>query len=290
MTALSKTESDQGQPLNHAGNFAKASSLIREAAAQGANLAVLPEYHLASWVPDSSEFVGTAQHSATYLEKYRALAKELGVAIVPGTILEPTDKSTGLANVAYFIGPDGVVLNRYQKKNLWHPERPHLVADIETPHVAFDTPWGRMGMLICWDVAFPEAYRALVADGAKMVVTPSFWLADDAGDGASLNPQSESLFLNSTLVARAFENTCAIVFVNAAAPKGATDGKDSLGNEFCGVSQVAMPILGALGGPMGPAEDVRVVDVDMGVLELAENTYKVRQDMAKENWHYGKGA
>ena len=261
--------------------------MIREAAAQGANLAVLPEYHLASWSPESPEFVATAQHSASYLEKYRALAKELGVGIVPGTILEPTD-GDGLANVAYFIGPDGAVLSRYQKKNLWHPERPHLVADIETPHGAFDTPWGRMGLLICWDVAFPESYRELVADGAKMVVTPSFWLADDAGDGVSINPQSEKLFLDSVLVARAFENTCAVVYVNAAAPKGAVDGKDPLGNEFCGVSQVAMPILGALGGSMGPCEEMRVVDVDMGVLDLAESQYKVRQDMAKEGWHYRK--
>ncbi|OAQ74031.1 nitrilase/cyanide hydratase and apolipoprotein N-acyltransferase [Pochonia chlamydosporia 170] len=278
------------EPLAPANNFARAEAYIRDAASQGANLAVLPEYHLAGWVPDAAEFTSTATQSAPYLEKYRALAKELNITIVPGTLLEPeTSSGSGLANVAYFIGPDGAILGRYQKKNLWHPERPHLAADIETPHTAFDTPWGRMGMLICWDVAFPEAFKALVADGARMIVSPSFWLADDGGEGSDLNPDSEKLFLDNVCVARAFENTAAVVYVNAGAPKGSKDGKDGRGNTFCGVSQVTLPIVGRLGGgeSMGPAEEMGVFEVDMGVLDMAESVYKVRGDMAREGWHYG---
>jgi predicted amidohydrolase len=241
-------------------------------------------------VPDAAEFTATAAQSKPYLDKYRALAKELQIAIVPGTLLEPeTSAGSGLANVAYFIGPDGAILGRYQKKNLWHPERPHLAADIETPHTAFDTPWGRMGMLICWDIAFPEAYKALIADGAKMIVTPSYWLAEDGGEGADLNPDCEKMFLDNVCVTRAFENTAAIVYVNTAAPKGSTDGKDGRGIKFCGVSQVTVPIVGRLGGgdSMGPAEEMRVLEVDMAVLDMAESVYKVRADMAREGWHYG---
>ncbi|KID93051.1 Nitrilase/cyanide hydratase and apolipoprotein N-acyltransferase [Metarhizium guizhouense ARSEF 977] len=278
------------QPLAPTDNFARAEAYLRDAASQGANMAVLPEYHLASWVPDAVEFASIAAQSAPYLEKYRALAKELNMAIVPGTLLEPeTSSGSGLANVAYFIGPDGAILGRYQKKNLWHPERPHLAADIESPHTAFDTPWGRMGMLICWDIAFPEAYKALVADGARVIISPSFWLADDGGEGSDLNPNCEKMFLDNVCIARAFENTAAIVYVNSGAPKGSTDGKDGRGNTFCGVSQVAVPIVGRLGGgeSMGPAEEMRVFEVDMGLLDMAESVYKVRGDMAREGWHYG---
>ncbi|KID77923.1 Nitrilase/cyanide hydratase and apolipoprotein N-acyltransferase, partial [Metarhizium brunneum ARSEF 3297] len=278
------------QPLAPTDNFARAEAYLRDAASQGANMAVLPEYHLASWVPDAVEFASIAAQSAPYLEKYRALAKELNMAIVPGTLLEPeTSSGGGLANVAYFIGPDGAVLGRYQKKNLWHPERPHLAADIESPHTAFDTPWGRMGMLICWDIAFPEAYKALVADGARVIISPSFWLADDGGEGSDLNPNCEKMFLDNVCIARAFENTAAIVYVNSGAPKGSTDGKDGRGNTFCGVSQVAVPIVGRLGGgeSMGPAEEMRIFEVDMGLLDMAESVYKVRGDMAREGWHYG---
>ncbi|KAK2603503.1 hypothetical protein QQS21_004272 [Conoideocrella luteorostrata] len=286
------------EPLAPAHNFARAETYIRDAAIEGAHIAVLPEYHLNGWTPDHADFAATAHQSAGYLEKYRALAKQLNIAIVPGTLLEPeaaaaapsssSSSNEGLANVAYFIGPDGAILGRYQKKNLWHPERPHLAADIETPHRAFDTPWGRIGLLICWDIAFPEAYKALVADGAKMVISPSYWLADDGGIGADLNPESEKTFLDSVCVARAFENTAAVVYVNAGAPRSSKDGRDGKGNKFCGVSQVALPIVGRLGGDsMGAEEQMKVFELDMGLLDMAEGVYKVRADMAKEGWHYG---
>lgn len=288
------------------GNFSRAKAFIRAAAAQGANLVVLPEYHLSSWTPDKQALLSAAQESAQHLERYQALASELAIAIVPGTILEPLpspestassslspglDSGSGIANVAYFIGPDGAILGRYQKKNLWHPERPHLTPDSSTPHTTFDTPWGRIGLIICWDLAFPESCRALVRDGAaRLVICPAFWLASDGGAaGATINPQCETLFLESVAVARAFENTCAFVFCNTAAPEGSVDGvesnKDGVGVQYVGLSQVAMPLQGAL-GKLGPEEGMSVVDVDLRVLDIAEDEYKVRQDMAREGWHY----
>ncbi|KAK5987816.1 putative nitrilase [Cladobotryum mycophilum] len=284
------------KPLDVAGNFARAEGYIRKAAAQGTNLAVLPEYHLSSWKPDVNVLLAAARESAPYLARYQALAKELGVAIVPGTILELTSpgseeegegEANGIANVAYFIGPEGSILGRYQKKNLWHPERSILTADAETPHLAFDTPWGRFGLLICWDLAFPESFRELVADGARFVVVPTYWLASDNGDeGDSVNPLSETLFLESVTVARAFENTCGFVLCNVGAPLGSgSSGKDDEGTEFVGLSQVAMPMLGAL-GKLGAEEGMSVISVDTKILDVAEETYKVRGDMAKEGWHY----
>jgi predicted amidohydrolase len=243
----------------------------------------LPEYHLTSWAPEAASFTAAARSSPEYLQRYQALAKELRIAIVPGTLLEPL-ASGSLANACYFIGPEGDILARYQKKNLWHPERPHLTADAETPHTAFDTPWGRVGLIVCWDLAFPEACRTLVADGARIIVCPAFWLAGDAGQGADVNPQSEKLFLETMAVARAFENTCAFIFVNTAAPKDQTT--DAKGNEYVGVSQVAMPLQGALDRPLGPGEAMKVVEVDLNVLDVAEKVYKVREDMKRDEWHY----
>jgi predicted amidohydrolase len=86
-------------------------------------------------------------------------------------------------------------------------------------------------------------------------------------------------FLNSTLIARAYENTAAIIFVNAGGP--ASEG-------YCGLSQVAMPLVGAVKGSFtGPEEGMRIVEVDMKILEVAERNYKVREDMKREDWHYG---
>lgn len=105
-------------------NHRKAAEYIAAAAAQGAQLAVLPEYHLTNWVPADAGFVDLCAQWETYLEKYRALARKHDICVVPGTIVEhhkdAATEEEKLINVAYFISNDGEVLGRYQKKNLWY--------------------------------------------------------------------------------------------------------------------------------------------------------------------------
>ncbi|KUJ23073.1 carbon-nitrogen hydrolase [Mollisia scopiformis] len=273
------------KPLDQKGNHAKAVTFLREAAAQGCDLAVLPEYHLTSWVPESPEFIPLCAEYKTYLEAYCQLAKELKMNIVPGTIVEKHTSDTSpdeLHNVAYFISSTGSILSSYTKKNLWHPERPHLTSSSHTPHAAFDTPLGKCGMLICWDLAFPEAFRELIAGGAKTIIIPTFWNLSDCNEaGLKANPLSEKLFLESTLVSRTFENTCMVVFANAGGPEGTRIEKGG----FLGLSQVAVPFKGAL-GKLGQGEGMSVVEVDMQVLEDAEENYRVREDMGRSGWHY----
>jgi predicted amidohydrolase len=104
-------------------NFNKAAQYIRSAAAQGAELVVLPEYHLTNWLPKDPAFLGLCDQWETYLNKYKELAKECGICIVPGTIVEThpgeEKEENRLLNVAYFIDCEGVVIGKYVKKNLW---------------------------------------------------------------------------------------------------------------------------------------------------------------------------
>lgn len=278
---------------NPTSNFQRAAELIRAAASQGACLVVLPEYHLSGWVPDSPTFAALALDWSSWIEEYRSLAHELRVNIVPGTIVQatPTDLDSDaatshrskipLSNVSTFISDRGEILGSYTKRNLWHPERPHLTASsLSSPHTVVSTPLGLVGILICWDLAFPEAFRALVRQGAKIIIIPSFWTSDDCSDeGQRRNPDAEALFVESTLTSRAFENTCCVVFVNAG-------GKPHEG--ALGLSQVTMPFVGKVKGSFeGSCEGVRVVEVDMEILEEAERNYKVREDMGRADWHYG---
>jgi len=280
------------KPLAIEENYNKAVSFIRSAASQGCHLAVLPEYHLTSWVPDDPSFISLCAQYQKYLDGYCALAKELSICIVPGTIVEKVDEN--LLNVATFISNTGEILHKYTKKNLWHPERPHLTASsISDPHVAFDTPLGKVGLLICWDLAFPEAFRALIKSGAHTIIIPTFWSHSDCTPaGLTHNPLSEKLFLQSTLVARAFENTCCVVFCNAGGPSidgdtaKAGSSTDVDAPNYLGLSQIAVPFKGPL-FELGASEEMRIAEVDMAILADAEDNYKVRYDLGREDWHYG---
>lgn len=194
-------------------NYERAANFIRSAASQQADLVVLPEYHLLNWVPDEPGFKAACADWQTYVDRYCALAKECSINIVPGTILELHNKDQedeALLNVAYFIDTHGEVLGRYVKKNLWGDiERLHLTSSSTDPHRAIDTPLGKVGILICWDLAFSEAWRELICQGVKIFIIPTFWtLLDCSEAGRAVNPTSEVLFLDSILTSRCFENTC----------------------------------------------------------------------------------
>lgn len=137
------------------------------------------DLYQANWLPNASNFREACSNWRNYLERYQALAKELDICIVPGTIVETVEDGQvssspsaesgagkhaavhdrentsvpGLVNVTYFIDNKGSILSRYVKVNLWgSSERPYLRSAGRAPHVAFDTPLGRMGLLICWDL------------------------------------------------------------------------------------------------------------------------------------------
>ncbi|MCJ1405568.1 hypothetical protein MMC11_008796, partial [Xylographa trunciseda] len=272
----------QVKPLQPAANFARATTFIRSAAAQGCHLAVLPEYHLTNWLPTSPTFAAACSSWETYLTAYRALAAELHICIVPGSIVRPcTPTATApqsLENATYFISSTGDILGSYVKKNLWGPtERAYLssaaAAARATPNRAIDTPLGKVGLLICWDLAFPEAWRELVVQGARLIIVPTLWTRSGASDaGRAYNPSAPALFLDSVLTARTYENTCAVVFANAGGRPG--------GN-YVGLSQVTAPYVGPLVRLGTQAEGMAVAELDMQIVEDAEQNYEIRKDLAR---------
>ncbi|KAK5994171.1 Vegetative incompatibility protein HET-E-1 [Cladobotryum mycophilum] len=271
------------KPVSPKDNFEKAATEIRSAAVKGAQLAVLPEFHLTSWVPEHPNFAASCGDSVVYKGRYQELARELNIHIIPGTIIEPVETTTAsggrvveLHNLAHFIAATtGDILFTYQKKNLWHIERGVLTAGRKQPHKAFDVPLPgggsvRVGMLVCWDLSFPEASRELAMDGAQLIVISAFW--DMFGMDPrllALNRQADVVYLDGVLLARAYENNSAIAFCNA-----------------WGQSQVTMPTLGSLGKLDPHIDDLILSEVDFDVLRLAEEHYKIRVDIGGEDWHY----
>lgn len=215
------------------------------------------------------------------------------MCIVPGTVVErhPTTSEAALPgsnilndaqgefqlfNTAYFISRDGEILGSYRKKNLWHTERSHQSRG-QDKHAAIDTPIGKIGLLACWDLAFPEAFRELVQDGADIIIVPTCWTLDESCPlGLKLNPNYEVLFLNSLITTRCFENSCAIVFANSGGPS----------DVYVGLSQVVVPFLGPIDAMKDSSEGLLLADIDLEVLKAAEVNYKVREDTRGVRWHY----
>lgn len=140
------------KPLAQSLNFQKAASFVRAAAAQGAKLAVLPEYHLTNWLPHEPKFLECCDEWKVYLNKYKDLAKECKICIVPGTIVErhkeiPDEDERGtLLNVAYFIDDKGEIVGKYVKKNLWYA---FLQLIIPSPHPIFSQPSMSGSTMVC---------------------------------------------------------------------------------------------------------------------------------------------
>ncbi|GAA6053313.1 hypothetical protein JCM3770_006680, partial [Rhodotorula araucariae] len=236
---------DSEQPLPAELNLRRAHDLVRQAALQGADLVTLPEYFLSGVVADAQHWhlaqyphshahlaASAASHSAAqhWLSTFQALAKDLAVDIQVGTIVERAvgddgqeltrdvvvvDDETGdkrtetrpvLENVATYIDCNGNILHRYKKRNLWWPEKEYLCEGTED-HQVFDTRFGRVGMLICWDLAWPRAFQSLLLQNVALVLAPTYWTATDAGPlGLAHNPRSEATYLEHLIPTRAWDN------------------------------------------------------------------------------------
>lgn len=161
-------------------NIRAASILIREAKAQGADFIATPE-NTTLMAPDGGARVekSFAENADPALPAFRALAEELGIWLLLGSLAIKVSK-TKTANRSFLIDPKGKIAARYDKIHLFDVDLPsgetyresNTVADGERAVLA-ETPWGRIGLSICYDLRFPQLYRALAKAGAFMLTVPS---------------------------------------------------------------------------------------------------------------------
>lgn len=251
-------------------NLAKAEQFIEQAVAQEADLIVFPEDFLAGPLEGR---VDLADFDQRYVKHFQQLAVQYGIDIVPGSIIEGDESD--LYNTAYYIDRNGDILSRYRKVNLWLPERSYITPG--TTHTVFETRFGKVGLVICWDLMFPEIFRAMVSEGVEMVICPSYWCLEDAGKGQKLNQYSEVMLVNALCLARAFENEVVLVYANAAGKYVSEQATSTL----IGQSQITVPFKGPLDIAMDNVETMLVEEVDLDVLAVAEEAYEIRSDLRK---------
>lgn len=183
-------------------NVDRAVEMVREAAAKGAKIVCFPEMFNTGYnfqlIGDGFHNCGETidGHTITRLQK---VAKECACYVIAPITLEKKVKGV-FYNAAVVIDDEGVVLGDYSKHHLWAAERYYFHAGEDIP--VFDTKYGKIGVMICYDAGFPETARVLTLKGAELIFMPSAWRIQD-WDMWNLNiPQ------------RALENTLYVAGVN----------------------------------------------------------------------------
>lgn len=235
-------------------NLETASRLVGEAAAQGAGLVVLPE----KW-----PVLGAIHHMRAAAQPLDgelvsglcSLASELGIDLVAGSVSEPGDDER-LFNSSIHVGPDGEVKAVYRKLHLF---------DVDLESISYRESDGEragdeivcsqaadgsgIGLTICFDLRFPELYRALALAGARVLCVP-----------AAFTLETTRAHWEILLRARAIEQQCFVIAANqfGASASGIESGGRSMIIDAWGEILAQAPESG---------EAVIVADLDMEHLE-----------------------
>jgi N-carbamoylputrescine amidase len=151
------------------GNIFRTDALLESAARSKARLIVLPELCISGYpLRDAKEARLCSERvpGGPSTERWTEIAKSHDVCIVGGVCERVRD---GLFNTAVVVGPDGYV-GAYRKTHLWDDEKTIFLPGDRLR--SFDTPLGRLGVMICYDNYFPEVPSALAASGADVICHP----------------------------------------------------------------------------------------------------------------------
>ena len=224
-----------------------------------ADIIIFPEYSISGGLP-IEEGIDT---NGDYLKEFIRMASKYNIDIIPGTIIE---ESEGLRNTAYYISSKGVVLGRYEKKNLWKTEKEKIIPGNNI--VVFQTDYGIVGMSICWDLMDSTIYHNMALQGARIVYCPSLWYKGTMMNIHSNNMDAQKMHVNSLCQARAVENGIIIAYSNGV-------GRARIGesHDYCiGQSQITMPVLGRI-AYMDGDEGMIISDIDTTIIDEARNAY-----------------
>lgn len=160
-------------------NLEEAEAWVREAARMGTKVAALPEVF--NWRGEKREERSHAEAiPGPTTEVMARLAREFGLYLLVGSILEEIPGSSKAYNTSLLFDPQGRILARYRKLHLFDVDIEGGVSILEsatrepgTDIVVAKTEFCPMGLSICYDLRFPELYRALAAKGAQIIFVPS---------------------------------------------------------------------------------------------------------------------
>jgi predicted amidohydrolase len=252
-------------------NVRVTSDFIREAKSKGAQFIATPE-NTTLMAPDGGAKLESSftEDRDPALPAFAALAKDLGVWLLIGSLaIKVSDTRT--ANRSFLIDPEGRVAVRYDKIHLFDVDLPSGETYRESNTVAGgsravigEMPWGKVGLTICYDLRFPQLYRALAQKDAFMLTVPS-----------AFTETTGKAHWHVLLRARAIENGAFVI-----AP--AQGGTHANGRQTYGHSLIVAP-WGEVIAEAGTDPGVIVADIDPALVKAARaRVPNLRHDRAFE--------
>lgn len=250
--------------LDREENLRRIETFIQRAVEQSANVIIFPEDCMTGSIfGDLSKLDTTGAAKLAFQE----LAKKYHIDIVTGSSMEGT--GDGNFNTSYYIDAEGNVLGTYRKNHLYPSEYTFLKPGTEAP--VFDTAYGKVGIVICWDMLFSEIFQRMKSQGVQIIYCPSYWYKEIAEAMSELNANSEEEQIDALCISRALETNCVLVYVNAAGIQAYPNGtKDTL----IGHSQITMPVLGPLKKITSRDETMFVQEINTSLLERSRKIYQ----------------
>ena len=159
-------------------NIKNAENFVREAADRGAVLAVLPEMFNCPY--DNAWFLRFAEpENGPTAQRLAGLAEETGLTLIGGSIPE-IDSEGKIYNTSFCFNPRGEIIGKHRKVHLFDIDirggQRFKESETLSPGESItiiDTAWGKIGLAICFDIRFPELFRAMARRGARIIIVPA---------------------------------------------------------------------------------------------------------------------
>lgn len=243
-------------------NFARAAEFVAEAARRGSHLVVLPElwntaYDLEHAAEHAAPLARSADEAGAFGD-FARLARENRVWLA-GSLLE--GRNGRHYNTTALYSPAGELCADYSKIHLVPMLDEHLYLSGGEKRTLAETPWGKAGLAICYDLRFPELFRRYALDGARLMILPAEW------------PTVRQAHWRTLLRARAIENQCFVLACNRVG--------ESKGVAFGGASAVIDPWGQAL-VEGGESEALLTVSFDPAFVDTVRQRIPIFKDRREE--------
>lgn len=216
-------------------NVKKGIQMFQQAVESGSDLISFPELWTCGYYLETFDFLAAINKNKWILDTFTKLARDTHTVIV---LPLPQQKNGNLYIGSYIIENDGRIIQEYQKSFLWGREKNYFVHG-NRKYEPVETSIGKLGILICYDIEFPEPSRILALKGAEIIIVPSVW---------SLQAMNR---WQIQLPSRALDNTVFVLGIN------------NVKEGTCGRSKIISPNGDILAEASAQSEEVLIYDINL---------------------------